>query len=193
METVESKEGQRLVKMMRRKKTGHGLDILGRISSDYEAPMSEKLPARAAHFLNWCAGEFPGVPIAWNIVVKAIMGYARTPALDGVETAAMAGRASAIRAKLMERFGRGLVNARGQGVRATIDDDDLAGTQLRANVRRLASAKASTARTRDLIDTKAMKNRELREWVDGGVTKALASLDAVERLNKLLPPAPEKK
>jgi len=47
-----------------------------------------------------------------------------------------------------------------------------------------------TEGTRALIDTRAMKNRELRSWVEDGVTPALKGLDTVARLNKLLPPAP---
>lgn len=177
-----------MVKITHRKRAV--VDVNGSIAAEYKSPMEEKIPARVAHLLDWCAKKFPGVPIAWNIVVKAVMGYRSTPTLKGKESEAMAARASAIRTKLMSLYGRGLVNARGQGVRATVSDDDVANTQLRGNMQRLVSAKAATERTLEIIDTSKIKSKELRAWTEKSVAPALKGLDAVNRLNALLPAAP---
>jgi hypothetical protein len=143
---------------------------------------------RTAHFLDFCAQEAKYVPIAFNLIVQAIDGLSRTPSQNSDIVRVMADSMSSVRKKLMDQYGRGLSSVKGLGVRATVDGDDLANTQLRNNVHRLVGAKKSVERTRDLIDPTQMKNPALKGWVQNGVSKMLSEMNAEKRLEKLLPP-----
>lgn len=189
METTATKD-QPMTLIKRRKRPNGALNMLERIEHEYRTPTAERIPGRVAHLLDWAATHFPGVPVAWNIVLKAVMGYRATPRLDSEEVRALMKRSTAIRSVLMKHFGRGMKNAPGQGVRATIGADDLANTQLRDNMKRLASAKASVERTNEILDPAEMKDKTLKAWVEQGVRPALKGLDTVARLNRLLAPAP---
>lgn len=175
------------MQVVTRMRKNSGNDVMSKLSH-YERVDEERIPQRVARFLDFAARVVPGVPIAWNIVLKHIMGYARTPQPDNQEAIRLMDKAGAARKHLMATYGRGLVNARGQGVRATVDGDDMANTQFRNNMSRLVSAKRSADNTRALIDTKTMKDRTLKAYVEGA-TPALKSLDALARLDKLLPEA----
>jgi hypothetical protein len=145
---------------------------------------------KTAHFLDFCAKEGPYIPFGYNLVVQAVDGLSRTPNQSSDQVRLMADSMTAVRRKLMSDYGRGLDTVKGLGVRATVDDDDLANTQLRRNVGRLVGSKRSLEQTRALIDTAKMKNQSLKSWVSGGVTRMLNEMNAENRLAKLLPPKP---
>jgi hypothetical protein len=102
------------------------------------------------------------------------------------------GRSAAIRKILGRDFNRGLVSVRGHGVRATTDSDDYANTQLRQDANKYEGARQKLVASRARVDTKSMKDKELRDWVEQGVSKVLAAHnDRLARL--LLPPGEESK
>lgn len=158
----------------------------------YQLSQDEKinrsLVGKLAHFLDWCAAKLPYVPIAHGLAARAVFGLTRTPKITSVEVEMIVGAAGRVRIKLMADYHRGLVTAKALGIRATVDDDDLAATQLRSNVQRVVSATESTAKTRELIKTSNMRNDKNRRWVEQGVTPMLKDMNLDARLAKLLPP-----
>jgi hypothetical protein len=145
---------------------------------------------KTAHFLDFCAKEGPHIPVPYNLIVKGIDQLSTTPSQKSDLVLVMKDSMGSVRRKLMLVYNRGLDTVKGVGVRATVDDDDLANTQLRKNVKRLVGDKQAVERTRSLIDTAKMKNPALKSWVAGGVSRMLSEMNAENRLAKLLPPKP---
>jgi hypothetical protein len=143
--------------------------------------------ARAASFLDFAARKKPGSPVAWTLVTKRVLGGSRMPNPDTKIVIDMMKRASAIRGVLERDYKRGLENVSGLGVRATVDSDDYAQTQLVRQAKRHESSYRRLTQGRSLVDPKTMKNKRLRTWVEG-LAPVFSSHN--ERLSKLLlPPA----
>ena len=155
----------------------------------WEPAEDSGLVARAASFLHFAAKKRAGVPISWSLVTKRVLSLPRMPNPDSQVVLDMMRRASAIRVMLGRDYSRGLENISGLGVRATADDDDFVATQIKRKARRARGAYDSLVADVAKIDRKAMRNKELRGWLDN-LAPALASHN--DRLSKLLLPPGEK-
>lgn len=166
-------------------------DLMLHVLDQWEPDMNQGLAARAAAFLDFAARKKPGTPIAWSLVTKRVLGGGRMPNPDSKIVIDMMRRSSMIRGVLERDYKRGLENVSGLGVRATVDSDDYAQTQLSKRARRHESSYKKLIEGRALVNTKEMKNKELRSWVEG-LAPVLSS--HTERLSKLLlPPGDDKK
>lgn len=161
------------------------------IISDYKPEPGVSKGQRLAHFLHWFSIKAPYVYVPSNFCVRAIMGYPYTPKVDAPDVISLQGCVSRAREIMLDKHRRGLHSLRGLGLRATIDDQDTANTQLRGNVKRLVGAHNATKRTASIVDASKVRDDRIRAWVRGGVVNALKALDADGRLDRLLPPAPE--
>lgn len=158
-------------------------DTMTKALAGWEPDMALGIVARAASFLDFAAERRPGAPVSWSLVTRRVLGGARMPNPDSQIVIDMMRRASSIRLALGKQFNRGLENISGLGVRATADDDDFVATQIKRKAKRARGAYDSLAQDVARVDRKAMKNKELRGWLDG-LAPALASHN--DRLSKLL-------
>lgn len=161
------------------------IDIMTRIKG-YKYPEKEALVDRAVHFLDWCAKELPGIPISWPVIVKSVTGQARMPHIDNEQVLIMRNKSGTIRKKLMAKFARGLVLARGQGVRGTVNADDLAKTQYTLNITRIDSAKANAVKTLEILPVNEIQDPATKAFVKTSAS-AIKGLDTglVRRLELL--------
>lgn len=161
------------------------------VLDQWKPDMDKGIAARAADLLNYAAEKKPGAPVAWTHVTKRVLG-GKVQRADGKLVKDMMGRSSAIRQVLMRDYGRGLENLPGLGVRATVDSDDLANTQLRRQVKQHEASRQRVLATRSLVKVPEMKDKKLKAWVTDGLGALLsAHNDRVARL--LLPPGEEQK
>jgi hypothetical protein len=159
------------------------------VLAQWEPDRKKGLAWNVAACLDFAARRLPLEPISWSLLTKCVLG-GKMQHPDSNVVVLMSRRSSMIRAYLGKEFNRGMVSVRGLGVRATVDSDDYANTQLRKDATRYEGARQRLVVSRSRVDTKTMKNRELRAWVDDGVTKVLAA--HTDRLAKLLlPPGSE--
>jgi hypothetical protein len=149
-------------------------------------------PERLAHALDWAAARYPKQWVAYNILLKAIYGYAHTPKLRSQEVEGIRSGMSRVRSILATRYARGLTTEIGLGVRATAGDEDTLKTDMVAQSRRFASAARGYARTAELIDPTKIKptedNKKLLHWLKQEVRPRLAQIQSPDYLRKLLPP-----
>ncbi len=164
----------------------HASNVLN-LLAEYRAPDAMAKCHRLAHFLDWFARKQPKVPIAANLIYRAITGIPRTPRMETPEVDAVKSGMSRAREILKEQYRRGLVSERGLGFRATVDDEDTANTQLRRDARRLVSAHRGMESTAKIVDPAKVKNAELRAWVTKAVNPLLKVLDEGDRIHRLLP------
>lgn len=162
------------------------------VLDQWHPDLNQGIAARAASFLDFAAKKKPGTPISWAFVTKKVLGGSRMHNPDSKIVVDMMRRSSAIRIMLERDYKRGLENVSGLGVRATVDSDDYAQTQLSKRAKRHEASYQKLVDGRQLVDTKTMKNKKLRSWVEN-LAPVFSSHN--ERLNKLLlPPAePEPK
>lgn len=161
------------------------------ILEEWIPDMEQGISSRAASLLDFAAKKLPGQPVPWTIVTKRVLGGARMPSPDSKNVIDMRHLASSIRVVLERNFHRGLENVAGLGVRATIDSDDYAQTQLVRRAKRHESSYRRLVEGRQLVDTKTMKNKGLKNWVEGLSPLFSAHTDRLSKL--LLPPAEQDK
>ena len=170
-----------------------GTRDLIQVLSQYEPPKdATSRVAKAAHCLNWCAEKLPYAIIPHNFLVRAIDQLTRTPNAATKDVIQMARNAGAVRKKCMELYKRGVCTLKGVGMRATVNSDDIAGTQYVRQMGRVVSAQQAAGKTAELIKPGEMKNAALRNYVTTS-RKLLTEMNTEERLAKLLPPKNEKK
>lgn len=155
-------------------------------------------PDRTAHALDWAATRHPKHLVAYNILLRAVMGYDRTPRINSNEVEALRGCMSRVRAILAEKYDRGLVVEAGVGVRATADTEDAMKTDLVAQARRKASADKSFARSAGMVAENMAKipatqqNAPWLKWLKTVVKPALAEISAPDYVKRLLPPGDDR-
>lgn len=175
---------------VKHRRVGEGsiLTALGRYHFVREMSKAQRM----AHFLDWmCKNGFAYVLIPANLVCKAINGYARKPTMGSEEVQSVQGASSRVRNILRKQYNRSLWVVKGEGMRATVDATDAAGTTLRRTAERAASVHRSLAAERAIIDPNEIKDERLRRWVKSGVDATLKMLETDDRLMKLLPPKDE--
>lgn len=147
---------------------------------EFRADPDHSVPRRIALFLMVCARQHPKRLMAPKLVAKTALMVPQPSGMDVKRMKASTGRARII---LLNEFRRGLVSVPGMGIRATTDDEDLAGTQLEKNARRVVSAAESLDRTRAAVTVSNIKDAGLRRRVEG-ISKASKLLmgDVIEKL-----------
>ena len=95
---------------------------------------------------------------------------------------------SRVKQILLERYRRATVPHPGQGVRATTNSEDVARTDVERKSRRAKSAAESLAKSVDLVDPSAIKDREVRARF-ASISQASKALNSPQILKRLeLPP-----
>lgn len=177
-------------KKTRSTRKNHGLDI-----AKYTPDTKLSLTQRVAHYLDWAAGEFPKQFTNYNIVLKAIMGYARTPTLGSEEVESLRRNIGRVKQIMVKQYGREVVSAPGLGIRATVDDADTLTTALPRKITRLHSAQRAASATAELIDVSKVPDtaemKPWKRWFSQDVKSALKTLTSPEMERKLLPPMQE--
>lgn len=167
---------------------GFALDI-----KQYKPDMKQSMTNRVAHYLDWSAAHYPKQFTAYNIVLKAIHGYAKTPRLDSDEVEGLRRAMSRVKLILFREYGRELVSQPGVGVRATTDDADTLLVALPKKVMRVRSAQKAMAETASIIDpSKVPDTAEMKPWkawFTRSVKDAIKTLTSPEFQQKLLPPS----
>ena len=166
------------------------LDVMS-VLDQWEPNRKKGLSANAASLLEFAARKKPKEFISWSWVTKCVVG-GKMQHPDSKIVVDMMHRSAAIRKILGRDFNRGLVGARGHGVRATTDSDDYANTQLRKDATKYEDARQKLVTSTARVDPKTMRNKDLKEWVEHSLPKVLAAHN--DRLAKLLlPPGEEGK
>lgn len=171
-------------------KRGTLTDAIAR--GEYSPDPKLRLPERTAHFLDWAAKAYPKSYAPYNYVLKAIMGYDKTPRLDTEEVLRVRGNISRVRAILQEKYGRDLDTVAQVGVRATVDDADTLTVALPKKVRRLDAARQSVSKTAALIDPARLPTTAdlapWKRWLTTDVRTVLKTIEAPEFARRMLPP-----
>lgn len=167
-------------------KTVRTKSILDEIKA-YALDKTLSMPRRIAHCLDWCAGVSPQQYVPFQLLLKAVMGYGKTPNMNSKEIEQLRRRWTSVRKILLSQYKRDLVIERGIGARATHGSEDVAKTTLVTRVRRFEGARRSVENTLAIVDPGKIQDRELRSWV-GGLSPAFAQLESSDLVRKLLPP-----
>lgn len=177
----------------------------GRVVSfeDFEPDSDLTESQRAAQFLDWAARNMPrrNVPYAWitkHAYIKPRLPRPSDPDIDTLRLRKM----DQIKRVLWDVYNRRTVasprpkqGTAGQesGVRATVDDEDMAGTDFLRNKRRVANGIKRLADTRQKMDPSKIRDAGLKAMVTNmdPVIKKLMEPDLLRRLE--LPPHPKSK
>lgn len=163
--------------------------------SEYDPDVSMALTARAAHCLDWAALAFPKQYVPYTHLLKAIMGYRRTPVEDNQEVLMLRRNMTRVREILLKKYGRVLDSQPGLGVRATVDDADTLTVALPKKMARFRAAKVGLATTVNLIDPAKVPNTPeyapWKAWLNRSVKEVMRQISDPTFESKLLPPAKE--
>lgn len=153
------------------------------------------IPARAAALLDWAAEHYPMQFVAYNVLLKGVMGYGKMPRLDTKEVEQLRAKITRIREILMSDFGRELVTMPGSGCRATVDSADTLKHNVTKRIVKVRLAKQALAKTASLVDPSKVPNTEeykaLKSWFNRDVHDVLKTLTSPEFERKLLVPGTE--
>ncbi len=156
---------------------------------EYAIDTSMEPAERGAAFLMWCATTFPGRPVPLEHIARVVFVTKRLPKEDGADCQSMRSRRmAAIKRLVRDVHKREVVYHPGFGYRATVNDEDTARTALESKRRRVEGAIDSMNATRGIIDTKAIKNRNVRDRVEE-IDDALKRLNAPAIRGRLAPPS----
>ena len=147
---------------------------------------------RAARFLDWAAIHMPRrfVPYGW--IAKHANGMRRKCSPESNEVATIRKKLGAIKRILWNEFGRRTCPAphdQELGLRASTDDDDIAGTDYLRNKRRIYNGIQRLRDTRSKIDPARMRDPNLKSMVQN-MDPILKKLTDDKLMNSLmaLPP-----
>jgi len=141
---------------------------------------------RAAFFLDWAARTMPHVFIPYNEIVRCIYDTKSLPRMESEEVVALRITISTVRHVLFVKYSRWTTNAV-NGVRATTGDDDVTAACPRITSR-MDSVSRTLANAVSLIDTKKMKDKQLREYAERVLYPLVKQLGAPAFQRNLLPP-----
>ena len=160
-------------------------------SLEYTPDVEASIPRRLALFLVWAARKYPKRAISLPLAAKVVMILGRTPPIDGKEVQRLRGSISAARKILLSEYSRGLINVPGAGLRATIDSEDQATTEVERAARRVVSSIEQLDRNRAAVKLSDISNPDVRHRVQR-VTTACKPLTSGEVLEKLRLPSETK-
>lgn len=151
---------------------------------DFSVDVTLSMPKRIASFLDWAAKVTPGRPVSYQLLTKVCAKTNRLPSENDSRVAVVKNAVSRAKNVLIDEYGRGVVSHPGMGIRATIDSEDTARTQMETDTRRITSAIRAADRTRSIINVKDIKDKELKNRVNSvnNVIKVLVSQDVMTRL-----------
>ena len=172
--------------MTRPKKTNAKTFLAG-----YKHDESMFLGQRAAHCLVWAAQHHPRIFVEYNVLLRGIMGYGKTPSAKGKECERLRSNMSNVRRVLERDYKCGLVVQPGLGVRATVDDEDRTRFDLRQKMDKLAGAKKRAQNTLNDIDGSKVKDRHLKRYLNWGARHILRACDEADFDTRALPPPDE--
>lgn len=159
----------------------------------YEFDEKQSLPERAAHALHWAMINYPRQVVPYNILLRAIMGYAHTPRINNDEVERLRGKMSSIKNTLRNSYDTGFYSVRGLGVRATVDSEDQLKTAVVHASKRVTSAYKSLQNAASLVDIKQVPNtpdnRGIIKWYNSGLKQQLSAIP--NYIAMLKPPSDE--
>lgn len=160
-------------------------DLLKVYKVDVYASPGERL----ADFLNYAAEQLPGTLIDKRIVAKVAFLQKRTPPQDSdyVKKNLRNHLRNAVRI-LKRVHGRDLFSDKVDGLRATVDADDISRTTHRRKRNRVLSSIKSFEETDALVDIRQLKGDIRKE-----VAQSRAGYKLLEQYRKLVPALPPKK
>ena len=169
---------------------------VGALKREYSPVVDHADSRRAADFLNFCAGRWPGVPIYWNWVTQMVFGRKRTPNMLSREVEALRQKASGIRRILLADYKRDLISVpKMEAVRATVDHADMLRNSLERRSRGLQGAANRLTQIYELIDLskvpKSAENRPYIDWAGDSVAALVKQVSAPAFSRKCLPPVPD--
>lgn len=164
-------------------------NIVEAIKHDYKCPMELSRPQRAAHFLGWCARNYPGTFVSWAYVYMAINGYGRVLSSNSHEVKSLRSAAPSIRKYLFE-YAMELIPGRDASVRATSSHEDTARTALQRRIAGVERANNSLRRTFEIIDPAKIPDVKLREWVSKPIHDIIKTISSAAFTRKMLPAPP---
>lgn len=153
---------------------------------DFNINISLSMPKRIASFLDWAAKVAPGRPVSYQLLTKVCAKTGRLPTENDSRVTVVRNAVHRAKSVLMDEYGRGVVSHPGMGIRATIDSEDTARTQMENDARRITSAIRAADRTRSIINVKDIRDKELRNRVTN-VNSALKVLISQDVMTRLLP------
>jgi hypothetical protein len=158
---------------------------------DYKINPEHSVPRRAADYLNWLAERAPGRWVRYADLVKIVHVLKKKPVEDSRAVELFRNKMSRIKKILMEEYGRVPIRGGPLGVRASSDNDEVTGVELRNTVKRIGSSVRSMKKTRDLIDPRKLVRKENLDFYNrtGAAAKLLTAESMLKRLE--LPPKPE--
>jgi hypothetical protein len=155
----------------------------------YKPDMKMSLPQRAAHYLDWAAASYPGSYTPYNMLLKAIQGYAKTPRVDSDEVERLRRSLNgSVKGILRKQYTREVVTQPGYGIRATSDDLDMVKNSLTKKMVRLRGARNSVAQTVGMVDP-----ANIPQTAEGKLWKDWYSRSAKDVVRQLTSPEFEKK
>jgi len=161
---------------------------------DYKYNPEHSKKQRVAEFLDWAATHYPKQYVDYPHLAKAVEGYSRMPQHNSKEVELIKSSMSGVNRMLQTKYGRALDAEPGVGVRATVDDADLAMIVLPKKMKRIDQAKKAATQVANLVDPSKIpdtpENKPWKQWVKVHVRDVLKTINSPEFEQKLLPPAP---
>lgn len=161
---------------------GRGGRSLVSVAKKYEMIQSMNKAERVAHFMEYMAIHCPYEVIPASVVAEAIFQTRSEKALVKIVNGAR-GRARVI---LRDTYKRSLHVVPGEGMRATVDDKDVAETTVPKAARRFTGARASLEAEVNVVDDVNALPDEARKLVKTTAALLKASSPAMETLKGLL-------
>lgn len=150
----------------------------------HDVPKGEKI----ADILYFVSQHRPKEAVPCPLIAKKIFGSLVAPRANDVQNKKIRGAMGEARKVMMRKYAQGLRAVRGEGFRATVDQDDLANTQLSSQVKRVEGAVKSVQGTLAITNVSEIRDRSLRVWVSSSVKPILGNTDTGRRLAALMPP-----
>lgn len=154
---------------------------------DLDLPVSQRI----ANYLNWAAEKYPYVYSTYPILTKAVLGLPNTPRPDSRWIESIRHAMTHAKLVLYKLYSRSVDSQPGVGLRATVDDADVAVVVMPKKVTRFIAARKQVTDTRALIDLKKLpeneEGRRHRAWLSKDVDSILKALDEAKWM-KALPP-----
>lgn len=156
--------------------------------SGYQNPNRVSVRRDVVAFLVWARDKHPGVFVSYAEITQRINGFQKRPNSNNGEVLAVRRASTGIRTILLAEHGCGLVTDPALGMRATVDDTDLAATQMVKVAGRLRSAQRTFTATSDQIDARKIQDDTLRKWYTSGIVPVAKAIAATDFATRLLPP-----
>ena len=168
-------------------------DRAASVASAYKADTgASTLAEKVVAFLLYARKEAPGVYFQANVVAKAVLVLSKQPSLESKQADVVRGSVSRARVIMLEKHECSLHVERGRGMRATTGDDDQAKTRVEVAAKRFVSAEGALSREAAIVDPAKIKDETRRRWFKQEVLGSIKLLELDRKIDKLLPPKPEK-